>query len=76
VVGQKGSFFLVAFLNANVVETPLYVELGKVFSILQEIDHFQDKWERITILNSMFVQLPIVLHRSKTAILFLDKEEG
>ena len=44
-------------------------------SVLELVDDIRHEEERILVLNSFFVQLSVVLHGAKFAILLLDKEE-
>jgi hypothetical protein len=43
---------------------------------LQLVNHFLNQGERVTVLNGHIVKFPVVLHRPKRAVFFLDKEEG
>ena len=53
----------------------LHIHLGQVFGSFQFVDEGGDEGERISILNSMFIEVSVVLERAESSILLLDKEE-
>jgi hypothetical protein len=44
--------------------------------MLQLVNHFLNKGERVAVLDGHIVKFPVVLHRLKHPIFLLDKEEG
>jgi hypothetical protein len=75
-VGYKGGFSLVSLLDTDIVVAPAHVQRCEVMGALQLVDHFLDQGERIAVLDCHVVKFPVVLHRPKHAVFFLDKEEG
>ena len=74
--GDERSLPLVFFLNANVVESPSDVELGKDRRVLYIIDQFRNKGQGICIVDSVGIQVAIVLAGVERAILLCNEEEG
>jgi len=59
----EGCLSLVSGLNANVVETLMDIQLGKV-SGSTELEHeFRDQWERVLVLDHHGVECSIVLNQ-------------
>ena len=61
--GDKGSFPLVFFTNADVVIAPPDVEFHEEGGILHVIDEFRDKRQRVRILDGMGIKISVVLAR-------------
>ena len=59
--GDECSLPLVFFSDADVVKSPLDIELSKYCRVFHVIDQFRDKGQRICVANSMGVQVSIVL---------------
>ena len=74
-VGDESGLPLVAFLDVDVVVSPSYVKLSKDLGILEFVDEVRDQREGICVLDGVFIEVTIVLARSESAVLFLDKEE-
>ena len=62
---DERSFPLVFFANANVVESPSDIELGKDHGVLHIVDQFGNKGQGVRVVDSVGVQVPIVLARAK-----------
>jgi len=62
-IGSKGRLPLVLRLNANVVETPMDVQLGKVSGSTELGHEFGDQWEGVLILDCHGVECMIVLNQ-------------
>ena len=67
------SFPFVSFFDSDVVIPPPNVHFGDFF---QFVDEGRNERERIGILDSMFIEVLVVLARAKSSFLLLNKEEG
>ena len=74
--GNESSFPLIFLLNANVVIFPTNVEFGEQGGLLHVINEFRDEGEWIGILDSVGVQVVVILAWVKGSILLWYKEEG
>ena len=74
-VGDKGSLPLVAIFDLDIVIAPADTEFSEQCGILEFVDDVQNERKGVGILNSMFVQIAIVLERAKTTTLLFDTEE-
>ena len=72
---NEGCLPLVPIFDADVVVSPLNVELGKVVSIFQLIHKVGDKGKGIGITSGVFVKITVVLTGVEFAVFLLDKEE-
>jgi hypothetical protein len=75
-MGDEGSFPLVSILDADIVVSPSYVELGEDLGVSKFIDEVGDKGKGVGITNGMFIEVAVVLARVESAILLFDEEEG
>jgi len=50
-IGSEGCLPLISRLNADIVETPLDIQLGEVSSSVELGHEFGDQWERVFVLN-------------------------
>ena len=75
-MGNKGSSPLVSILDADIVVSPSYVELGEDLGVSKFIDEVGDKGKGVGITNGMFIEVAVVLARVESAILLFDEEEG
>ena len=73
--GDECSLPLVFFSNANVVESPSDIELGKDHRVLHIVDQFRDKGQWVCIADSVGIQVLIVLARAERTIFFCNEEE-
>jgi len=62
-IGSEGCLPLVSRLNANIVETPMDIQLGKVFGPAELGHEFGDQWERVLVLDHHRVEYSIVLNQ-------------
>ena len=75
-VGAEGCLPLVSLLYPHVVVTPVDVRIGEDPGPLQLVDELLYQGQGVAILDRAFIQLPVVLDRSKGTILLFDEEEG
>ena len=68
-------FPLVFLPDANVVITPANVKLGKQCRVLHIIDQLRDEGERISVANSMGIEISIVLAWLQGSVLFGHEEK-
>ena len=73
---DEGSFPLILFPNVDVVVSPTNVELGEQGGLLHVINEFWDEGKWIGILDSVGVQVMIILTWMKSSVLLWYKEEG
>ena len=62
--GDKGSFPLVFFTNADVIIVPSDVEFHEEGGILHVVDEFRDEQQRVHIPNGVGIELLVVLARA------------
>ena len=60
-MGDKGGFPLVAIFDVDIVIAPTDVKFGKQFGIFELINEVRDKGERVSISNSVFIQISVIL---------------
>ena len=75
-VGDKGSLPLVSVLDSNIVVSPSDIKFGEYFGIFELINEVRDQREGISISDSVFIEVSIVLTGAESSILFLYEEEG
>ena len=74
-VHDKGHLPLVAILDVDVIVPPMKIKLSEVVSIFQLVHEVGDERERVGVVDSMFIEVAVVLARAKFAIFLLDEEE-
>jgi len=62
-IGLEDCLPLVSGLNANVVETPMAIQLGEVSGPMELGHEFGDQWERVLVLDHHRVECSIVLNQ-------------
>ena len=72
---DKGSFPLMPVFDLDIIVSPLNVKLGEDFHPLEFIDKVRNEGERVCVMDSVFVNIVIVLTGSKATIFLLDEEE-
>jgi len=65
---------LISRLNVDVVETPMDIHLGKVFSSVELGYEFGDQWEGVFVLDCHRIEYTMVLNQPEQAILLLDEK--
>jgi len=73
-IGLEGYFPLISRLNADIVETPMNVQLGEVSGSTELQYEFGDQWEGVLILDRHGIECSVVLNQPEEAVLFLDEE--
>ena len=74
-VGNEGSFPLMPIFDSDIIVSSSNVKLGEDFRSLEFINKVRNEGERVCIMDSMFIDIAIVLTGSETAIFLFDKEE-
>ena len=74
-MGDKGGLPLVSFLNSDIIVSPLYVKLGEDLGVFKFVNEVGNQGEGICILDSMAVEVSVILARLEASILFLNEEE-
>ena len=74
-VGRKGGFPLISLLDADIVVSPTYVELGEVLGSFKTVNDVGDEGKWVAILDRELVEAPVVLYEAEFAILLLHKED-
>ena len=59
----------------NVVISPMDVKFRKVEEVVEVVNKVSDKGEGISILDSMFIQVSVVLYWVKFSVFLFNKEE-
>ena len=66
---------LVAVFDAYIVVPPSNVKLGEVASVFQLVHEVGNKGEGVGVTGGMFVEIPVILARTKFSIFLFDEEE-
>ena len=76
-MGDEGCFPLVPVPDENVVVSPSDVKPGEDLGVFHLVDEVLDKWEGVSIFDSVCVDILIVLAGSEgvRGILLVNKEE-
>ena len=74
-MGDEGSFPLMSIFDLDILISPLDVKLGEDFCPLEFIDEVRDEGKRVCIMDSVFVNVAIVLTGSEASIFLFDEEE-
>ena len=74
-MGDEGGFPLVAFLDSDIVISPSHIKLGEDLGVFEFVDKIGDQGKGIRVLNSMAIEILVVLARSEATILFFDEEK-
>ena len=74
-VGPEGGLPFISFLDPHIVVPPPNVQLGEVPGILDPVDEFLDEGEGVAVLDSVLIELPIVLYWSQGSIPFENEKE-
>ena len=74
-MGYKSSLPLVAILDAYIIVSPSYIKLGEDFGVVQFINEVGDVGEGVGVMDSVFVDILIILAGSESSVPFLDEEE-
>jgi hypothetical protein len=75
VVCDERCFPLVSVAYSYVIVSPANVELGEQAGSSDSHDEFWDEWEWCGISAGPFIELPVVLYRSKLPVFLFDEEE-
>ena len=54
--------------------SPANIELGEISSLAEVVDDVRHQWEGISIFDSEFVYLPVVLNKAELTIFLLNEE--
>ena len=74
-MGDKGSFPLMPIFDLHIIVSPLDVKFGEDFRSLEFIDKVGNERERVCIMDSVFVDVAMVLTGLKATVLLFDEEE-
>src|SRR6266404_5620389 len=69
IFGLECCLFLIPCLDPNVIIPPSYVKLGEDVCVLHLTDEIGNERQGVSISNSEFVQLSVILYRPKFAVL-------
>ena len=75
-IRYKGCLVLVTFLDADIVVSPSDVKFSEELGAFQTVHEFGDQRKWIAILDRDLVELTVILHWTKFAVLLFDEEEG
>ena len=73
--GDECCLPLIFFPNSNVVIAPTNIKLSEQSGVFHVVDQLRDEGKRISIANSVGVEILIVLARSQSAVLLRYEEE-
>ena len=74
-MGDESCLPLVTILDADVVVSPTNIKLGEVASIFQLVHEVGNERKRVGVTGGIFIEVSVILARTKFSILLLDKEE-
>jgi hypothetical protein len=72
---SKGSLPLITFSAADIIVSPLYIELGEVLCALESMYEIVDEGEGVSILSHDGIECSIVLDEAELTILLFDEED-
>ena len=75
-MGDEGGFPLMFILDADVIVSPSDIKFDENFCPLEIIDEIRNEWKGVCIMDSVFVNVAVVLARAKATIFLLDEGEG
>ena len=75
-IGDESSLPLMSVFDMDIVIPPSDVKFGENLCSLEFINKIRDEWERVCIVNHVFIDIAIVLTRADTTILLFNEEEG
>ena len=74
-VHLKSGLPLIAFLDANIIESPLNVQLGEVLRPSEFCNKLWNERKWVLIFHSHGIQRAVILYQVKSGILFLNEED-
>ena len=72
-MGDESCLPLVAVFDADIVVSPTNIEFGEVVSIFQLVHKVGDERKGVGIMSGVFIEISVVLARTKFAIFLFDK---
>ena len=75
-MSDESSLPLVSILDIDIVIFPTDVKLGENLCPLEFINEVRDEWEGICVMDSVFINVAIVLTGAEATVLLFNKEEG
>ena len=72
---DEGGFPLMSIFDLDIVVSPSDIKFGEDFRPLEFVDKVGDEGKRVCVMDSVFVDIVVVLTRSETTIFLFDKEE-
>ena len=71
----NAAFFLfITFLDTDIVVLPVDIKLDEVACTSEMVNKVRNEWKWIDILDSLWIECPIVLDKSERSILLLNEE--
>ena len=74
-MGDEGSFPLMSIFDLDIIVFPSDVELGEDFRPLESIDKVGNEGKRVCVMDSVFIDVVIVLTGWEATVLLFDEEE-
>jgi len=62
-IGSEGCLPLISRFNADIVETPMDIQLGEISSSMELGHEFGDQWEGVLVLGHHGIECTIVLNQ-------------
>ena len=75
-MGDKGGFPPVSIFNTDIIIPPANIKFGEDFCFLEFVNEIGDQGKRVYIMDSVFIDVAVVLTGVKTTVLLFDEEEG
>jgi hypothetical protein len=71
----EGGLPLIALLDADIIVSPSYIELGEVSRTLESIDEIINEGEGVSVFSCDGIECSIVLDKAELTILLLDEKD-
>ena len=75
-VDDESGFPLMSVLDSDIVVSPLDVKFGEDFHSLEFVDEVRNEWKGICITDCVFIDIAVILARTKATIFLFNEEEG
>ena len=65
-----------SIFNMDIIIPPVNIKFGENFCSLEFVDEIGDEGKEVCIMDSVFIDIVVVMTRVKTTVLFLAKKKG
>ena len=75
-MSDEGCLPLVAIFDVNIVIPPSNIKLGEMASIFQLVHEVRDEREEVSVMNDVFIKVPVILAGVEFPVFLFDEEKG